>query len=328
MFMVNGKKNKTVYKLVGALLCMPMTSRFAINRGDFDPNSYKTQIQNCQFESESGKRLNLISLRTFKLKNSTHRLVVNADNLQTAVVPSECLQNCSDLNLSKEIASKHNSYYEALTLSQSSPYPVSTDGILRSQKNKKQIFLTVDLCPSSKTLEHKLFDSLAQSNKPTPVGVAISGLWINKHRDEFIDLLKREDENRIKITWINHSLTHPYDRNIELSKNFLLKPGVNFNSEVLDNEALMLSQGLVPSVYFRFPGLVSNEEKIKQLAAWGLIAIGSDAWLAKGEKVKNGSIILTHGNGNEPRGVDLWLQLLDQNPGILNWLKDLSQAFL
>jgi hypothetical protein len=41
-------------------------------------------------------------------------------------------------------------------------------------------------------------------------------------------------------------------------------------------------------------------EKLKKLF---LIPVGADAWLAKGAHPEKGSIILVHGNGNEPEGV-------------------------
>ncbi|WP_063653705.1 hypothetical protein [Candidatus Arsenophonus triatominarum] len=55
-------------------------------------------------------------------------------------------------------------------------------------------------------------------------------------------------------------------------------------------------------------------KKIKNL---GLIPIGSNAWLAKGEQPKSGSIVLIHGNGNEPAGIKIALNLINRN---INWL--------
>ena len=54
----------------------------------------------------------------------------------------------------------------------------------------------------------------------------------------------------------------------------------------------------------RFPGLVSDAKiREKIIDKYSLIFIGSDAWLAKGEIPRNGSIILIHGNKNEPLGI-------------------------
>lgn len=72
----------------------------------------------------------------------------------------------------------------------------------------------------------------------------------------------------------------------------------------------MIERGLVPSVFFRFPGLVSAPDLVGRVAALGLVSIGSDAWLAKKQEPGPGSIVLVHGNGNEPYGVRRFLDLL------------------
>jgi len=41
-------------------------------------------------------------------------------------------------------------------------------------------------------------------------------------------------------------------------------------------------------VFFRCPGLVSDRSIIERLLSYGLIAVGSDAWLAKGQQARNG----------------------------------------
>jgi len=90
----------------------------------------------------------------------------------------------------------------------------------------------------------------------------------------------------------------------------LLEPGTDINYEVLETEKAMLKNGLLPSVFFRFPGLVSDQQLVDKIVGFGLIPIGSDAWLAKGQLPKSGSIVLIHGNGNEPIGVDDFIKLL------------------
>jgi hypothetical protein len=95
-------------------------------------------------------------------------------------------------------------------------------------------------------------------------------------------------------------------------ENFLLTPGVNFAEEVLGTEKLLISKGLVPSVFFRFPGLVANQEKMAQLSEWGLVAVGADAWIGKGQKPHPGSIVLLHGNGNEPKGLELFTRIYER----------------
>ena len=72
----------------------------------------------------------------------------------------------------------------------------------------------------------------------------------------------------------------------------------------------MLERKLLPSVFFRFPGLVSDQAIFDKILALGLIPVGTDAWLAKGQWPTEGSIVLIHANGNEPLGVKDFIKLL------------------
>lgn len=92
---------------------------------------------------------------------------------------------------------------------------------------------------------------------------------------------------------------------------------------------VMLSQGLVPSIFFRFPGLISSDNLINQLKSWGLIPLGANAWLGNGQKIKNGSIILIHGNGNgnELSGLALLYKALEIQPQINATWTELNKVF-
>ncbi len=63
-----------------------------------------------------------------------------------------------------------------------------------------------------------------------------------------------------------------------------------------------------------------------RVVSYGLVPIGSDAWLAGNAKDQDpapGSIVLIHGNGNEPLGIDRFLALLRQEKAAIrsgNWL--------
>lgn len=126
-----------------------------------------------------------------------------------------------------------------------------------------------------------------------------------------LDWLKQmERKGEIYITWINHSFNHRVSKSLPLKENFLLEPGTDINFEVLETEKAMLKNGLLPSVFFRFPGLVSDKQLVNRITDLGLIPIGTDAWLAKGQAPHAGSIVLIHGNGNEPVGVKDFIDLL------------------
>jgi hypothetical protein len=134
-------------------------------------------------------------------------------------------------------------------------------------------------------------------------------VWLEEHAEDLAQL-KKHDGSDLAITWINHSMHHRYSPTRPLKQNFLLEPGTNIASEVLDAEVAMLEAGLLPSVFFRFPGLVSEPTLVVFVTGLGLIPVGSDAWLAKGERAGRGSIVLVHGNGNEPQGVQDFYALL------------------
>ncbi len=78
-------------------------------------------------------------------------------------------------------------------------------------------------------------------------------------------------------------------------------------------EKLLLQRGLIPSVFFRYPGLVANETLLLKLNKLSIIPLGSDAWLAKKEIPKAGSIILVHGNSNEHEGIVAAMELLKKS---------------
>ncbi|OGJ87558.1 MAG: hypothetical protein A2268_03910 [Candidatus Raymondbacteria bacterium RifOxyA12_full_50_37] len=63
-------------------------------------------------------------------------------------------------------------------------------------------------------------------------------------------------------------------------------------------------------MFFRFPGLVADSALCSRVIGLGLIPIGSDSWPAKGQVPREGSIVLIHGNGNEPYGIKKFIELL------------------
>jgi peptidoglycan/xylan/chitin deacetylase (PgdA/CDA1 family) len=160
-------------------------------------------------------------------------------------------------------------------------------------------------------------------HKPIPIAVSVTGKWMEAHPNDFKALLAHQQKGELDVTFVNHSYNHEYDKyQPDNSKNFLLTKGVDFASEILRVEWALLERGITPSVYFRFPGLVSDERLIIGLRGFGLIPIGSDAWLAKGQKPTGGSIILVHGNGKEPAGVTKFLNNYMDSVGNLYSLDD------
>lgn len=173
-------------------------------------------------------------------------------------------------------------------------------------------FVTGDLCPSRRPLDRGFFERLASEGAGTPIALAVSGLWMRRHAAD-LDWLKREDSSgALRISWVNHSYSHPYVKDRPDAQTYLLTPGVDMDGEIFATEKLMIENGLTPSVFFRFPGLVSDAALMDKLRERHLIALGADAWIALGFRPRPGSIVLVHPNGNEEVGLRLFSRLLDE----------------
>ncbi|NTD96835.1 polysaccharide deacetylase [Agrobacterium tumefaciens] len=255
----------------------------------------------------------LIAIRSFVNNNQKYLLLVNPETLDTKVDLTGNY-NTSSLKWPKVMSTFENSpYVKSLQSAAAKDLQLQNAGIDHAIPQEKGIALTIDLCPSHKNLDRiifqSVFDEFKKIEQPAPVAISVSGKWMLKHQDDLNWLKGLAQKKELNITWVNHSYDHEVN-NLPLTENFLLAPGTNLDVEVLENEKLMLKNGLTPSVFFRFPGLVSNQSIVDKIEAYGLIPIGSDAWLAKGQKPNAGSIVLIHGNGNEEIGVKDFIQLL------------------
>jgi hypothetical protein len=171
-------------------------------------------------------------------------------------------------------------------------------------------FVTGDLCPSHRPLDRAFLEKLEGVESPVPVALSISGLWLIRHQADFQWLRDQERAGALKITWVDHSYHHQFVPGRPLADNFLLMPGVDMRAEMLDTERLLIANGETPSVFFRFPGLISNAALMQVMRDNHLIVLGADAWLAKTPRAGPGGIILLHLNGNEPAGLEIFSTLL------------------
>ncbi len=167
-------------------------------------------------------------------------------------------------------------------------------------------FVTGDLCPSRRPLDRAFFDDLAAKGPHTPVALSISGLWLLHHFEDYRWLLDRQAQGALNILWVDHTFHHPYRRGVPYERNFLLTQGVDPDAEILETERLLIANGQTPSLFFRFPGLISTSPLMQAVRRHHLISLGADAWLAQGEKPVDGSIILVHPNGNEEVGLAMF----------------------
>jgi hypothetical protein len=256
----------------------------------------------------------LIALRAFRQGRQKSVLAVDPESLKTRLLPEPevRLKRISWAKLRDRV--KATPYGRAMADSEKHGTPEQDAGIVHSLPSVTGVVLTVDLCPSTRPLDRGLFTSVlttfAPEETPVPLGIAITGRWMQEHAQDVRWLREREEGRELSVTWIKHSFNHRYSKELPLPHNFLLEPGTDADAEILATEAAMIGAGLCPSVFFRFPGLVSDPELVRRVVAYGLVVVGSDAWLAKGQGAVPGSIVLVHGNGNEPIGIEKFFELV------------------
>jgi hypothetical protein len=263
----------------------------------------------------SGNSNEVIILRKFSLDGQSCFLILNPRNLVTGIIKSDSIivtQATWEVLRSRY---SRTSYIRALNQAAMYMDKFQDAGITRFRYSSKGINFTVDLCPSSRPLDRIVFTDLIAEiggiERPVPVGVSVTGRWISQHPGDlhWLDSLTRTGD--LNIIWINHSFNHYTRKDAPLNVNFMLTPGTDIKAEVLNTEIALIQKNIVPSPFFRFPGLISDHNIYNQVLGFGLIPIGSDAWLAKGQWPKDGSIVLIHANGNEPIGVREFIGLLN-----------------
>jgi hypothetical protein len=262
-----------------------------------------------------------VVLRSFVSGGRRSFLVVDPRTLETRALPAKAvsIERRSWRDVRRVIA--ETPYGRALAEAEQHEVPLQDAGLTHVRPGAAGVDLTVDLCPSRLPLDRRLFTALVEElgryQKPVPVAVALTGAWMREHPDDLAWLLSLVRAGTLAATWVDHSFHHRSSPTLPIRENFLLEPGTDLASEVLQTETAMLAAGITPSVFFRFPGLVSNPALFARVVAFGLVPVGTDAWLAKNEWPRDGSIVLVHANGNEPLGVRRFLQLLrDQREAI------------
>ncbi|HGK7610915.1 TPA: hypothetical protein ACJ6J3_09630 [Legionella pneumophila] len=268
-----------------------------------------------------------VAIRSYDCDGLSYYLLVNPNTLTTQIVLKGDIQHrkpsaslCEIGYYTKEEIEK-TPYGLALKHIMQSSHHITNDGITHSmcEHEPNQVFLTIDLCPSNKLFEKDFFEKLVSIGvslgKPTPIAICITEFWRTTHKKEFEWLLEQQKAETLQITWVNHGATHVYYHDYASSEllkyNFLLDTRTNLFFEFFEIEKALIMHGQVPSVFFRAPGLVTNEKLMKKLNKCGLITLGADAWLAKGEQPSSGSIVLVHGNSNEPAGIKKIMEIIE-----------------
>ncbi len=272
-----------------------------------DARDYRAVFQQCHDAAGRAR----LATRRFVLGETKLLLTVDSATLETSVEAEACW-TCADTTDAAQGDTRFIKAIDAATRA-SGVTPAKHPDYLRNaglaHGAGEGAFITGDLCPSSRPLDRSFLAALTSPGGATPVALSISGLWLTHHGDDFQWLREQAHTGALAITWVNHSYHHPYAPGRPLAENFLLEPGVDMRAEVFDTERLLLANGETPSVFFRFPGLISKAAQMETLREDHLIALGADTWLVFSPPMPPGNIVLVHPNGNEPDGLRRFARL-------------------
>ena len=262
---------------------------------------YRSTLQACH--ASDGRQA--VAIRAMSVGGEPLLLLAGADKLTTRIERAACW-TCADAD---EASLASTRMMRAIDESAAAPGLVHR-GFLRNaglvHGDAPGAFVTGDLCPSLKPLERGFLEQLAAQGPHTPVALSISGLWLIHHFADYRWLVDQQASGALDILWVNHTYHHPYARGAPDEHNFLLEPGVDADAEILEVERLLVANGQTPSLFFRFPGLISSAPLMLAVRRHHFISLGADAWLALDQRPNVGSIVLVHPNGNEPLGVKLF----------------------
>ncbi|MCW2274309.1 hypothetical protein M2321_001885 [Rhodoblastus acidophilus] len=272
---------------------------------------YQTKIlKSCAREKEKEKeKTAALAIRDMVVDGEELLLMVDPDSLQTRLERAACW-TCREAGPEAK-ESRYLKAVEELGASTGKKRPPGSNWLenagLTHGREKQGVFVTGDLCPSKKPLDRSFL--LKLEAQKAPVALSVTGAWIKHHHEDFTWLRREKAEGRLTILWVNHSFTHPYQRGLPYGETFLLTPGLDPEDEIANVERLLIANGETPSVFFRYPGLISDAAWASRLRAAHLIPLGADAWLALGERPGPGGVILVHPNGNEPAGLAVFDRL-------------------
>ncbi len=290
---------------MAALFAIATCSAYAENgasAAEAQVRDYQPVFQDCRGAGGSAR----LAIRRMEIDGTDMVLMVDPATLATRLEPDRDW-SCADTDDARQKDTRYIRAVRASTVATASDV-IANGGLARGAASGS--FVTGDLCPSRRPLDRAFLEQLEASGLPAPVALSISGLWLIRHRADFQWLRDQEHAGALSITWVDHSYHHPYVPGRPLADNFLLTAGTDMRTEILDTEKLLIANGETPSVFFRFPGLISSPALMQIVRDHHLIVLGAGAWLAKSPRARPGDIILVHPNGNEPEGLAIFSTLL------------------
>lgn len=182
--------------------------------------------------------------------------------------------------------------------------PYGSAGEFHAGPSNRYIVLTSDLCPTPKNFDSQFYSNLVSMKNdrrlPLPLVIFISGGWVMRHPAQ-LEAVKKSGIDFI-------AGNHTYDHQILNRKN---TNNDAFTAELTNTETVMLEHGILPSQFFRYPGLVYNQERMKILDRFSMIAVNANVWM--GTKLRNWGILLVHSNGCASSEVRVFASFLAKN---------------
>lgn len=270
---------------------------------------HNLEVFKREFSSEGN---NYFVFRKFIQNDVEKYLIVEDKTYNTSVIV------ISDINELSEYGELYKSSEYKRLQDEVYTLPGAGDGSLQNHgvvwnPNSEEVFFTADFCPSGKHgFEKEIFEEFIKQGHKN-VWISITSSWIAGHPNDYRWLIEKNNSLELNISWINHTKTHNYDHGVWFEHNFILTPWLDLEEEILSVEEDLLQEGQIPSIFIRYPGLVSDDTTRKDtIYNYWLFPIGANAWLAKWEHPEPGSVILIHGNKNEHYGVQLMNKILQK----------------
>lgn len=169
-----------------------------------------------------------------------------------------------------------------------------------SNAPKNGFILFVELVKRTKKdkFERDFFLSLASRENVTPIGIVFSSRWLIEDKANFNKIHSFVEQKKITVTWIHKVLNY-----------------ANLESEVLNNERLLLESNILPSIFFKIDGDFTEDVKTK-LKALSLISVKPSEVIAKGGKLASGKIVVIQGNGSEHKHIKTILNEIEKKKGL------------
>lgn len=294
-----------------------------------EPLSCKSSLWTETCEEKLPANTKLLLRRTCVVDGVPSAIVTTIDSqLKSYIVAEKILRTCS---LKSSLRDSMYEKYRAWFISQLSQKKALLCGFRNLLENK--VCLTIDFCWSMRPIEQELVKALIKHSgegcKEIHPLFFMSGRWLEQHPEEMHNLIVLGNCKNINPVWGGHSWAHP--KSGELMNDFTLPL---FQEDTLRAEMVLLEWGIVPTVFYRFPGLFHDQVHLEKTIELDLFPIDCDSWQARlvnneknpfAQPIRAGSIILVHGNGNEPAGILPLLKWLEENS---QWQLESIRSFL